>query len=104
MPEQLSDLLATLLEGMVQPERCDSTWEASVRELRQAVRHQLALNPGLATLFEDPDWRTEIWTDVLAQVADETGLTLLPDSCPWSIEQILSAASSGEASAKKTRS
>lgn len=89
MPEQLSDLLVALLEGMVQPERCDSAWEASVRELRYELRHLLALNPGLAVLLEDPDWRAEIWLDVIAQVADETGVALLPETCPWSSDQVL---------------
>lgn len=91
MPEQLSDLLAALLEGMLQSERCDSAWEANVRELRQAIRHQLALSPSLAALFEDPNWRAEIWADVVAQAADETGIALLPETCPWSMAQVLNS-------------
>lgn len=55
-------------------------------------RHQLALNPGLAALLEDQDWLAEIWLDVIAQVADEMGVALLPETCPWSSDQVLNAA------------
>lgn len=89
MPEQLACLLATLLEGQVQPTRRDAMWEASVQQLRDEIRHQFALSPNLGTLFADPDWRTEIWADALAQASDETGCGTLPESCLWSIEEIL---------------
>ena len=91
MPEMLAALFATLLEGYVQPTRRDSAWEADVAQLQQTISHQLALSPGLAALLDDPDWRTEIWADALAQAADETGCATLPDSCPWRIEDVLMA-------------
>lgn len=89
MPEQLASLLATLLEGQVQPTRRDARWEASVLQLRQEIRHQLALSPSLGALFDDPDWRTEIWAEAVAQAADETGCGTLPNSCPWCIDEVL---------------
>jgi len=89
MPEQLASLLATLLEGQVQPTRRDVTWEAEVAQLRQDIHHQLALSPSLGAVFDDPDWLTEIWSDALAQAADEMGCGTLPDRCPWSIEEVL---------------
>ncbi|WP_153133330.1 DUF29 family protein [Dechloromonas hortensis] len=89
MLDQISDLLATLLEGRAQPSRRDAAWEVSVRQLRTAVRHQVALNPGLANLLDDPDWCAEIWADAIALAADETGLGTLPDACPWSMHHVL---------------
>jgi hypothetical protein len=89
MPEQLASLIATLLEGHFQPTRRDVTWKATVAKLRQEIRHQLALSPSLGAMFYDPDWLTEIWSDALAQAADETGCGTLPVSCPWSIEEVL---------------
>lgn len=41
-----------------------------------------------AALLDDPDWRVDIWADVITQVADETGLATLPTSCPWDLHQV----------------
>lgn len=90
MFNDLSSLLATLLEGTVHPARRDGHWVAMVSSLRIQIRHACALSPGLEQLLSDPDWLAELWTDAIAQAADETGLAGLPAGCPWSLsDQVL---------------
>jgi hypothetical protein len=30
-----------------------------------------------------------VWTKALAQAVNETGLDVFPETCPWSMEQVL---------------
>jgi hypothetical protein len=30
------------------------------------------------------------WADAVAKAAEETGLDVFPDDCPWTVEQVLS--------------
>ena len=45
--------------------------------------------PSLKPLLQDKEWRDLIWDKAVSIAADETGLDVFPESCPWTPELIL---------------
>ncbi|MDR0779907.1 MAG: DUF29 domain-containing protein [Pseudomonadales bacterium] len=46
-------------------------------------------SPSLKGRLSDPDWMRVVWARALAQATEETGLDIFPDTCPWSVAQVL---------------
>jgi hypothetical protein len=84
-------LLAHLLNGHLQPARRGSSWQATLRVQRDAVRRRLRRTPSLAPMLADPEWIADIWGDAMLQFERETGLPTdrLPRVCPWAMAQAL---------------
>jgi hypothetical protein len=39
--------------------------------------------------MNDSEWLDGVWSDAVAQATNETGIDTLPESCPWSVADIL---------------
>ncbi|MBF0467523.1 MAG: DUF29 family protein [Desulfamplus sp.] len=46
--------------------------------------------PSLKTKLNDPQWIEIIWGDAVYQASKETGLDIFPETCIWSMSDILS--------------
>ncbi len=82
-------LLAHLLKWQYQPERRGNSWVRTIRVQRRALARQLVQMPSLKSSFYDPEWLELMWADACRFAESETGLTDWPETCIWSIEQIM---------------
>lgn len=82
-------LLCHLLKWQFQPARRGASWEATIKVQRKGVARNLKDAPSLKAYLNDADWWSYIWDDAVAQAIKETGIESFPQSCPWTIEQIL---------------
>ncbi len=86
---RLEILILHLLKWKVQPEwRCGS-WRGSIRETRHRLEDLLEESPSLRPL--PADYLPKAYARARVKALDETGLYRLPETCTWTIEQILDA-------------
>jgi hypothetical protein len=79
-----------LLKWEFQPYRRSNSWRASVAQARTRITRVIRRNPSLksypATVLADA------YRDGRDVAAAESGLPHLPETCPWTIEQVLDRA------------
>lgn len=87
-----SVLVAHLLKWQYQQLRRGSSWERTIKVQRKSIVLRLKETPSLKACLSNPDWLEGVWVDAMLQATKETGfeISVFPDACPWSIEQILS--------------
>ena len=90
LTSRMAVLLAHLLKWQFQPERRGKSWTSTIRHQRTAITIHLKHVPSLKPKLNDSDWQRLIWADTLMMAEKETGLDDFPETCPWSIENILS--------------
>ena len=90
LENRMAVLLAHLLKWQVQPERQGKSWKNTIKHQRHAIHRLLKKTPSLKSDLEDANWWAGVWTDTLVIAERETGLDDFPETCPWSIENILS--------------
>jgi len=85
-------LLAHLLKWHSQPERQSRSWQITIRNQRRAIQLHLKQVPSLKAKLNDAEWLEIIWGDAVYQASQETDLDSFSETCPWSVEDILSDA------------
>ena len=86
---RLKNLLLHLLKWRYQPERQCGSWRGSIVEAREELEAVLADNPSLRSL--PAERLPSVYASARRKALDETGLLRLPDDCPWTVEEVLSA-------------
>jgi len=89
LASRMALLLAHLLKWQFQPERQGRSWQITIRNQRRAIELHLKQVPSLKSRLKDAEWLEIVWGDAVYQASKETGLDDLPETCPWSIEDIL---------------
>ncbi|WP_373988051.1 DUF29 domain-containing protein [Duganella sp. BuS-21] len=89
LAHRMAILIAHLLKWKYQPERRGSSWQHTIREQRERIAKLLRKMPSLQHLLDDPEWNEEVWADALSAVILQAGMTDLPKTCIWSLEQVL---------------
>lgn len=89
LANRLSALLAQLLEWQIQPARRGASWQITIRNQRRGIARRLDETPSLRPKLADPNWWAAVWDDAAAQAAQETGLSVFPDVCPWRPAEVL---------------
>ncbi|MCS7032213.1 MAG: DUF29 domain-containing protein, partial [Gloeomargarita sp. SKYG116] len=86
---RLKILLGHLLEWYYQPERRSKSWLYTIREQRREIRRHLQENPSLKPYLAEAIQLS--YENALDLIGQETLLDpeTLPQSCPFSQEQIL---------------
>jgi hypothetical protein len=87
LASRMALLLAHLLQWQYQPGRRGSSWQRTIKEQRLAIGVVLRKTPSLKNSLSEPDWLTGAWSDAVSKAAEETGLDVFPETCPWSMEQ-----------------
>ena len=90
LASRMSVLMAHLLKWQCQPERRSTSWTLTIREQRKGLGRRLKNTPSLKNELSNPDWLEDVWGDVLTMTTKETGVGELPETCPWSIDDVLS--------------
>jgi hypothetical protein len=89
LASRMAVLIAHLIKWRYQPERRGGSWQRTIRAQRRAIALRLKRTPSLKTMLRDGDWREEIWSDAVAAAAADARLDDLPQTCPWTMEQVL---------------
>lgn len=89
LASRMAVLIAHLLKWQYQAERQGSSWQRTIKEQRKAIAGHLKSVPSLKTKIADTEWLAIIWSDALTIAIKETGLELFPETCPWTVEDIL---------------
>jgi len=84
---RLDNLILHLLKWKYQPElRCGS-WRGSIFEARRRIARLLKKNPSLRPY--PGEYLPEAYPVAREKALLETGLYRLPETCPWTIDQVL---------------
>ena len=84
---RLENLILHLLKWKYQPEWQCGSWRGSIFEARHRLWRLLDENPSLRSY--PGDYLPDAYPVGRERALLETGLYRLPDTCPWSIEQVL---------------
>jgi Domain of unknown function DUF29 len=90
LASRMAVLLAHLLKWQHQPERRGSSWVRTIKVQRNSIASALLDTPSLKASLNEPRWAGNAWNDAVSKAIDETGLDCFPESCPWSMAQVLS--------------
>ena len=85
-------LLAHLLKWQHQAEYRGKRWARTIAVQRKDVAYVLNEAPSLRGKFNDAQWLDLVWSKAVLSAESETNLEGFPESCPWTIEQVLDPA------------
>lgn len=90
LESRLMQLIAHLLKWQVQYWKRTNSWRATIRVQRTAIAKLLRRNPGLKSRLEEA--MRESWEEARDLAIIETDLPdeQFPETCPFSLEEILS--------------
>lgn len=88
---RMAVLITDLLKWQCQPERRGNSWRLTIREQRRAIERRLKRTPSLRVTLADLEWLADAWADGADAAAREMliGRHLLPESCPWTVNDML---------------
>ena len=89
LSSRMAALLSHLLKCEYQADRRSKSWTSTIGDQRKRIALALKATPSLRASLTDADWLDEAWLDVRSQARTETGLDNFPESCPWTMDQIL---------------
>ena len=91
LENRMAILLAHLLKWQYQPARRGASWQKTIKVQRTQVNRRIQKTPSFKHTLQDTEWWEDTWGDAITQASKETGieLTVFPESCPWTSEQIL---------------
>jgi Domain of unknown function DUF29 len=90
LASRMTVLLAHLLKWKYQPERRSKSWMRTISVQRKDVAYAMDEAPSLRSKFGDTAWLDLIWEKAVVAAANETGLDVFPETCPWSMmDQVL---------------
>ena len=89
LANRMSLLIAHLLKWQFQSGRQGTSWQVTIRNQRRAILLHLKQVSSLKSKLNDSEWLEIVWGDAVYQASKETGLDNFPETCPWSIEDIL---------------
>jgi hypothetical protein len=84
---RLAVICTHLLKWQYQPQLRSGSWRGSVAEARNRIARLLKHSPSLK--FYPATQLADGYADGRQVAAAETGLSDLPETCPWTIEQVL---------------
>ena len=91
LENRMAILLAHLLKWQYQPAIRGASWQKTIKVQRTQVNRRIQKTPSFKHTLQDAEWWEDTWGDAITQASKETGieLTVFPESCPWTSEQIL---------------
>lgn len=89
LASRMAVLLAHLLKWQFQPAMRSKSWEVTIKHQRVALAKRLARTPSLQPMLIDPNWIEDMWGDAIDSATKDTGLGDFPESCIWSMTDVL---------------
>ena len=91
LSNRMALLLCHLLKWKFQSGRRGNSWKRTIKEQRRGILSRIEETPSLKARLDDSKWLGSAWSDAVAQTVQETGLSDFPETCIWSMEQIIDA-------------
>jgi hypothetical protein len=93
LASRMTVLLAHLLKWQCQAKYRGKSWTRTIAVQRKDVAYVLNEAPSLRGKFNDAQWLDVVWSKAVLSAENETELEgVFPESCPWTIEQVLDPA------------
>jgi hypothetical protein len=89
LENRMAVLVAHLLKWQYQPERRGNSWRRTIQEQRRAIARRLEKTPSLKPDLRNSEWWEDVFGDAVSAVLAEVELDNLPETCPWSVDEIL---------------
>jgi hypothetical protein len=90
LESRMAVLIGHLLKYQYQPERRSSSWTLTIKEQRKRIQLRLKRTPSLKAFFIEEDRFDDAYLDGRLLAEKETNLDNFPQSCPWTIDDVLS--------------
>ena len=90
LASRMAVLIAHLLKWRFQPELRGASWERTIKEQRKALEFHIKQVPSLKSKLSNSEWQDAVWADAITIAIRETGIENFPETCPWTIDNILS--------------
>ena len=87
---QLQRLMMHKIKQILQPERDNVSWHASIRSARAEILDEMLDSPSLRPHLRDNLQR--VYLRAVEEALEETGIkdASLPEDCPWDLDALLS--------------
>jgi hypothetical protein len=93
LASRMTVLLAHLLKWQYQAKYRGKSWTRTIAVQRKDVAYVLNEAPSLRGKFNDAQWLDVVWSKAVLSAENETELEgVFPETCPWTIEQVLDPA------------
>lgn len=89
LENRMAVLVAHLLKWAYQPERRGNSWRRTIQEQRRAIARRLEKTPSLKPDLRNSEWWEDVFGDAVSAVLAEVELDNLPETCPWSVDEVL---------------
>jgi Domain of unknown function DUF29 len=89
LASRMAVLMAHLLNWQFQPEHRGASWERTIKEQRKSLEFHIKQVPSLKSKLVNSEWQDAIWTDAVIIAIRETGIENFPETCPWTIDNVL---------------
>lgn len=89
LESRLEVLIAHLLKWQFQSELHSRSWRLTIKEQRLRLAKLLAENPSLKPVLRDS--LEQIYPFAILSAERETGLAIFPETCPYTLSEILSS-------------
>jgi len=89
LESRLEVLVMHLLKWQFQPKLRSRSWQLTIKEQRLRLANHLAENPSLKSALLDALDKTYPLAAISAE--RETGLSVFPESCPYSLSEVFSS-------------
>jgi hypothetical protein len=90
LTSRMAVLIAHLLKWRFQPELRGASWERTIKEQRKALEFHIKQVPSLKSKLSNSECQDAVWADAVTIAIRETGIANFPETCPWTIDNILS--------------
>lgn len=90
LASRMAVLIAHLLKWQFQPEHRDASWKRAIKEQRKALEFHIKQVPSLKLKILSSEWQDAVWADAVIIAIRKTGIDNFPETCPWTIDNILS--------------
>ncbi|HLC17159.1 MAG TPA: DUF29 domain-containing protein [Thermodesulfovibrionia bacterium] len=87
---RMAVLMAHLLKWQLQPERQGASWKRTIKEQRKALEFHIKQVSSLKSKLSDSQWLGAVLADAVTIAIKDTGIENFPETCPWTIENVLS--------------
>ena len=91
LESRMAILIGHLLKYQYQPKRRSTSWALTIKEQRKRILLRLKRTPSLKAFFIEDERFDDAYLDGRLIAEKETGLDDFPVTCPWSIDEVLSA-------------
>lgn len=90
LANRMAVIIAHLLKWQFESELRGASWTRTIKEQRKSLEFHIKDVPSLKSKLSNSEWMDAVWADAVTIAIRETGIENFPETCQWTIEDILS--------------